>query len=192
MSDRSLFRSVNDLARHTGWLHGAATAWTTYGLAAFALLLLGGYLVARTHDDLRVTTTALLGPAAVLVAVAANQPLVHLFHRARPFDVLPGVLVLTRHASDSGFPSDHAVMAGATAVAVLMVSRRLGAAAVVAALAMAFARVYIGVHFPGDVVVGLAVGAVVAYAALRVGAALLTPVVLRLSQGRLRPLVLAA
>ena len=74
------------------------------------------------------------------------------------------VLVLATRGADFSFPSDHAVMAGAVAVGLVFVSRRLAALAAVAALAMAFARVYIAAHYPADVAVGLALGAAVAVA----------------------------
>jgi membrane-associated phospholipid phosphatase len=52
-------------------------------------------------------------------------------------------------------------MAGAVAAGVWLVSRRLGLLATVAALLMAFTRVYVGAHYPGDVAIGLIFGAVV-------------------------------
>ena len=53
-------------------------------------------------------------------------------------------------------------MAGAVAAGLLLVSRRLGLVAAVAALLMAFSRVYIAAHYPWDVLAGLALGAAVA------------------------------
>ena len=64
--------------------------------------------------------------------------------------------------TDFSFPSDHAVMAGAVAAGLLLAHRRLGAVAVVAAVLMAFSRVYIAAHYPWDVVAGLLLGAAVA------------------------------
>jgi undecaprenyl-diphosphatase len=75
--------------------------------------------------------------------------------------VLTHISVLAHRSSDYSFPSDHAVMAGAVAGGLFLVNRRLGAVAAAAALLMAFARVYIGAHWPGDVLVGLMVGGVV-------------------------------
>ena len=52
-------------------------------------------------------------------------------------------------------------MAGAVAAGLWLVSVRLGLIATVAAVLMAFTRVYIGAHYPWDVIAGVAVGATV-------------------------------
>lgn len=78
--------------------------------------------------------------------------------------------------TDAGFPSDHTVMAGAAAAGLWLVHRRLAVLAAVAAVVMAFARVYIAAHYPQDVLAGLALGAAVSL----VGFYLARPLVTRL------------
>jgi undecaprenyl-diphosphatase len=63
---------------------------------------------------------------------------------------------------DWSFPSNHAAIAAAAVVALLFVSRRLGALACVVAVAMAVSRVWVGAHYPHDVVAGVVVGGLVA------------------------------
>jgi len=63
---------------------------------------------------------------------------------------------------DWSFPSNHAAIAAAAAAALLFVSRRLGAVAVVAAGAMALSRVWVGAHYPHDVAAGVLVGVLTA------------------------------
>jgi membrane-associated phospholipid phosphatase len=159
--DDQLMTDVNDLARHTGWLHGAVLGYADYGVVLFAVLLLVGLWVRRAAPD-RALAAAGWAPIGVLLALALNQPLVAVFAEARPYTTHPGLLVLATPSSDFSFPSDHAVMAGAAAAALWLVSRVLGALATVAALVMAFARVYIAAHYPWDVAAGLVVGALVA------------------------------
>jgi membrane-associated phospholipid phosphatase len=159
--DRPLFRDVNDFTRDTPWLHGGMLAYAAYGTVLFAALLLVGWWVARSSGDLVRVAAALWAPVGALVALAINQLLVNAWQEPRPYDVLSRISVLASRSNDYSFPSDHAVMAGAVAGGLFLVHRRLGAVALAAALLMAFARVYIGAHWPGDVVVGLLVGAAV-------------------------------
>jgi membrane-associated phospholipid phosphatase len=159
--DDRLLVDVNDLARHTGWLHGAVLAYATYGLALFAVLLLAGILLRRTGST-RALAAAGWAVLATLLAVGLNQPLVSGFAEARPYTAHPQLLVLATRSSDFSFPSDHAVMAGAVAAGLWLASRLLGVVATVAALAMAFSRVYIAAHYPWDVAAGLVFGALVA------------------------------
>jgi undecaprenyl-diphosphatase len=100
--------------------------------------------------------------------------------------------VLVGRSHDFAFPSDHAVMAGAVAAGVLLADRRLGAVTVAAALLMAAARVYVGAHFPLDVVAGLFFGSAVAVVTFLVVRPLLVPVVRALTRTPLRPLLSTA
>jgi undecaprenyl-diphosphatase len=75
------------------------------------------------------------------------------------------------------------------AAGVLLADRRLGVIAVAAALLMAAARVYVGAHFPLDVVAGLFFGAAVAVVTFLVVRPLLLPVVTALARTPLRPLL---
>jgi membrane-associated phospholipid phosphatase len=159
--DDRLFFDVNSLARHTGWWHGPMLAYAQYGVVVFGLLLFAGLLVTR-HAPSRHLAGAGWASLAVLVAVAVNQPITHIVNEARPYTTHPHVLLLASRSSDLSFPSDHAVMAGAVAAGLLLVSRRLGLVATAAALLMAFVRVYVGAHYPWDVIAGLAVGVGVA------------------------------
>ncbi len=159
--DDTLFLAINSLARHTGWLHAPLVAYAAYGAELFGLLLLVGLVHARSRDT---TTLAAAGWAglATLIAIAVNQPVAALFHATRPYVSYPDALVLVARSTDYSFPSDHAVMAGAAATGLLLVSRRLGIIAASAAALMAFARVYVAAHYPWDVLSGLLLGAAVA------------------------------
>jgi undecaprenyl-diphosphatase len=159
--DDHILLAINSFARHTPALHQPLLAYATYGVVLFAVLLLAGLISARHRSsrDLAATGWAAI---AMLLALALNQPLGNLVTERRPYVSHLGILRLADVTTDFSFPSDHAVMAGAVAVGLLLAHRRLGAAAAVAALLMAFARVYIGAHYPWDVVAGLLFGGLVA------------------------------
>lgn len=186
-----MFGDINEFARDTGWLHGTLLGFAKYGVGVFAVLLLVGWWVARDRSP-RTMAAALWAGVGTLVAVAANQPLVNGFQEARPYTDHHAILVLVARSADYSFPSDHAVMAGAVAAGLWLVDRRLGIAATIAALLMAFARVYVAAHYPHDVVVGLAFGALVVLVGWWLLSRVLTHVVDRLSTTPMRPLLASA
>jgi membrane-associated phospholipid phosphatase len=189
----SLFEQVNALARATPWLHPVLLGYADYGVVLFGLLLVAGWWVARRSGRPEAVAALICAVVATLVAVAINQPIVNAVHEARPYTTHPGALVLVTRSADFSFPSDHAVMAGAVALGLVFVSRGLAALATVAALVMAFARVYVAAHYPGDVLVGLVLGAVVALVVYLVAHTGVTRLVVTASRSRrLGALVLAS
>ena len=164
-----LFAWTNSLSRATPVLHGPARAFATYGVVLFGLALLVALWQARHASD---TTLASVGWAGlgVLVAVGVNQPVGALFAEPRPYAGHPEVLVLVSRTTDWSFPSDHSVMAGACAVGLMIAARQhralrlLALLATVAAVLMAVDRVYVGAHYPLDVVAGLTLGGAVSVA----------------------------
>ena len=191
-SDSELFLQINAFARATGWLHPLMTAWADYGIVAFALLLVLAWWQARRRDDPSAMAAALWAPLATLLAVAVNQPVAHLAAEPRPYSALRDILVLAHQSNDPSFPSDHAVMAGAVAIAVFTVDRRLGAVAAIAAALLGFSRVYIAAHYPADVLVGLGLGISVAACGGIVVRRTMTSAVVRLTATRWRGLMTAA
>jgi undecaprenyl-diphosphatase len=191
--DPKWFLRINGFARDTPWLHSIITAYADYGIAVFAALLAAGWWIARRQGDLTVLAAAVWAPMGALAAVAINQPIVALVAEPRPYAVLSHILVLAQRSSDPSFPSDHAVVAGAVVAGLWVVSHRLGAVAVVAAAVMAFARVYIGAHYPRDVFVGLVLGSGLSTIGFWVMRPLLLRLLRRAADSRLlRPLLIPA
>ncbi|MGJ5748883.1 undecaprenyl-diphosphatase [Streptomyces puniciscabiei] len=166
--DGSAYADVVHLAQHSpGWLDDTVSAWSTYGLAVFAVLAAVGWWRARRSGVVAAAVTALLVPLVVVVAYGVNSALKLVVREDRPCQSLHvRTLEACPAPGDWSFPSNHAAIAAAAAVALVFVSRRLGATAVVAALAMGVSRVWVGAHYPHDVLAGLAVGALVAVMAM--------------------------
>lgn len=191
--DGSAYTDVVDLARRSpGWLDSAVSAWSTYGLGVFAVLMVMGWWQVRRVSS-AAALTALAVPVVVVLAYAVNSVLKMMVREDRPCQSLHvSTLEACPAPGDWSFPSNHTAIAAAAAVALLFVSRRLGALGVVAALAMALSRVWVGAHYPHDVAVGVAVGSLVALVAMTGlgrrpdGLAALAR---RISATRLRPLL---
>jgi membrane-associated phospholipid phosphatase len=191
-TDAGLYSWITDLAQRVPRpVDTVIQAWSDYGLALFAVLMLVVWWRARQRDAARMAT-ALFMPVAVVAAYAVNDAVKAVFDEQRPCRTLHAVTIEACPAlGDWSFPSNHAAIAAAAAVAVLVADRRLARLAVPAALLMAASRVWIGVHYPHDVVVGLVVGALVAWPIVR-HAHRAAPVVERLRGTPLKPLLRAA
>lgn len=165
----SYYLDVNTFSRHTAWAHGFMHAYALWlGLVLLTAIFCCMYGIVWWRRDLHAAARMGLGGAGTLVALGLNQIVGHAAAEQRPYDTWRHALVLVGKAHDYAFPSDHAVVAGALLTSVLLVSRRdalsdvlLTVGAAVLALFLCFARVYVGAHYPGDVVAGLLLGAVI-------------------------------
>lgn len=191
--DVDVLQGVNGLAEDTTWAHGFMEFMGEYGLLAVLAALLGtAWFRARRRPDHDVAVAGLVwAPIAALLAELANMPLREWVDRPRPFLTHPDVTVLVQGKDDPSFASDHALLTMSLAVALLLVDRRLGAIAVLVAVLQGFARLYVGVHYPTDILGGFALGALVALALSPLALRALLPVVRRVEATPLRPLVVA-
>ncbi|KRV51072.1 hypothetical protein AQ490_02385 [Wenjunlia vitaminophila] len=190
--DVSLLYDINGVAERAP--HQADRAVELIGeygcLGLLLLLALGCWLTARRRPDAPEAVAAVLwAPIAAGVAVLINVPIRGLVERPRPFVDHSGLEVLVDGKNDYSFVSDHATLGMSIAVALFLVHRRLGALAVLVALFQGLARVYMGVHYPSDVLGGFALGTATALLLAPLALALLTPVTSAVARSRLRSLI---
>ncbi len=79
----------------------------------------------------------------------------------RPQQILSGAHVLSTFGSYDSFPSAHTAFAFTVAVFVYQYSRRAGILAILLAILVGVSRIFVGVHFPVDVLAGAAIGILV-------------------------------
>ncbi|MGY2127015.1 phosphatase PAP2 family protein [Blastococcus sp. SYSU DS0617] len=140
------------------WLHRLTTA-ADHG----RLWLAVGGLLALRRGSLR--RGALRGAGSMAITSAlVNAVLKTLFRRVRPVHSGHPDRLLRRSPTSSSFPSGHSASAAAFVTGLAMESLPAGAALAPVGLAVGYSRVHVGVHYPGDVVAGFAVGAGVAAA----------------------------
>ena len=106
----------------------------------------------------RVGATAAL--SLILNTLIVNITVKPLVGRIRPYEVIDGLTLLVERQSDFSFPSGHSAAGFAVAtVMFLLLPKRYGVPAMLLALAIALSRLYVGVHYPTDVLMGIAIGA---------------------------------
>ncbi|MFI9832453.1 phosphatase PAP2 family protein [Streptomyces sp. NPDC051913] len=178
--DVELLYDINGLAKDAPhWFDRVMEFVGEYGiLLATVLLVLWCWLSVRRRggEDAAPSVAALLwAPLAAGVAVLINVPIRGFVERPRPFVDHDGLEVLVSGKTDYSFVSDHATITMALAVGLFVANRKFGVAGILLALLEGFCRVYMGVHYPTDVLGGLALGTAVALLLSPPAMALLTP-----------------
>lgn len=177
--DYSLFKDVNGLSGPSFWdglFKFLANDAVYVAVAIVAVTFLFPWSSRRVERRIGAVTGTLAAGLALIVA----KVLTEVVDRSRPFvDHPKQAHLLIHHARDAGFPSDHATGTFALAMGVWLFDRAIGSVLLVIAAAIAFARVYVGVHYPGDVVGGALIGIA---AALLLGRGPLGRVVTRIGE----------
>lgn len=157
--DFAIEQLINGPAGHTAGLDQVMVAAASWSEPAFIGVIVAWFLygmVRNHHRDRLGAVTALFAAGAALLI---NFVLSHVYFHPRPFVAHPGLVhLLVNHARDNSFPSDHAAGAFAVAAVLVAVRRRIGIVALLGAALVGYARVYVGDHYPLDVVVGVADG----------------------------------
>jgi undecaprenyl-diphosphatase len=138
-------------------------SWSASG---FGYPLLAGFLLAVTPPEGRMLL------AAGLIAFSIELPLYKVIKqcvkRNRPCEALPGVEARARPGDQFSFPSGHSAAAVLVATLLGHSFPFLYPIAGAWALAVGFSRVYLGVHYPSDVLAGMALGILSAWAGIAV------------------------
>lgn len=109
-----------------------------------------------------------MGAALLIGLVVCNLTLKPLVARPRPYEYLAEhfgqtVVLLVETPHDFSFPSGHTIASFEAATVLLIHDKRLGIPAMVLAVAIAFSRLYLFVHYPTDVIFSVFLGIGIAF-----------------------------
>lgn len=160
--DFDLYRAINGLAGRSDLLDAASRHLSTdLPFAAVAVVALL-FLVPWRRHRLERRLGAVSATVSAALALLISQPIAEAADRVRPYLAHPRPSHLLIPAShDPSFPSDHATGAFALALAVWFYDRLAGSLLLALAALLGFARVFVGTHYPGDVLGGFAIAAAV-------------------------------
>jgi undecaprenyl-diphosphatase len=153
--DMSLFRILNQVpAAAAAVLTPVSHLFLPAGIIAVAVLAVV-YAVARNRSVLPVAAGAAAAGIAWLLAHVAKA----ITDRPRPYEVIAGAVLRQQPAHGTSFPSSHTAVTLAVAIALVpFLARPLAAAGIGYAVLVGWSRVYLGVHYPLDVLAGAGIG----------------------------------
>lgn len=129
---------------------------TGLGNAGWIWIVLAAVLLAYPKTR---KTGCIVVAALIFDLILCNGILKNLIARTRPFDINTAVELIVKRPKDYSFPSGHTA-ASFAAIGALFWSgqKKLGIAALVLGILIAFSRLYLYVHFPTDILGGIAIG----------------------------------
>ena len=150
-ADVALFRLVND-TMSAGWLDRVMPWLSWNSLFVPALVLTVVLLLVKGGTRGRVLVGMLV--VSISLTDATSNLLKHTFNRPRPFAQLERVHLLAGQGTSASMPSSHAANWFAAVAVMGLFYRRSRRWMIPVACAVSYSRMYIGVHFPSDVLVG--------------------------------------
>jgi len=166
--DYQLFKLINDFATknlYLDWLGIFAAKYLIFVIVAISLSLF-----------IRNRLAAINAFISSIIALAINYLISLIYFRPRPFVSHLVNLLISKPASDKSFPSDHTALAFALAFSIYFslrqaqgkLNKKLGIFLLVLALIVGLGRIYVGVHYPLDILGGILVGFLTAFLVKRV------------------------
>lgn len=157
-ADRAVFHAIN---------HGGVSGFFDWLMpmlsddGRFKIPFLLVFLAMMVFGKSRARTAALLViPLIALSDQLSSNLIKHAVERIRPCHVLPDVRLLAGCSGSFSMPSSHAANSAAAAVHFALAYPRLAIPLGLFAFGVGYSRVYVGVHYPSDVLVGFLVGVV--------------------------------
>ncbi|PFW87778.1 undecaprenyl-diphosphatase [Bacillus pseudomycoides] len=147
------FRWINDLGKQNPSLNPMMVFVAEYMLYALVLGVLIYWFTRNNKNRMMI----IQGGLAFIVAEIIGKIVGQFYSHHQPFAVLPNVNQLVEHEIDNSFPSDHTILFFSICVSIWLVRKKEGWLWLML-VCVAISRIWVGVHYPIDVVTGALVG----------------------------------
>jgi undecaprenyl-diphosphatase len=163
MSDTSLFLLINGWAGKTPFVDelfkGISNDYFTFIFSCLVLVWL--WFSTRDPDKRQQTQKAVLTALISIGMVSIMMGIINQhYFRERPFDVLPqgSINLIFYRPHDSSFPSNFAAVIFSLAIPMFIKNKSWGSLLLALAIVASFGRIFMGVHYPLDVLAGAFLG----------------------------------
>jgi undecaprenyl-diphosphatase len=164
--DWRLYKAIYDVSLHHHWLGTLFSDIEKASIPVMVVITAALWFFSRPDGDRKWKLACGSGFAAAALGYVVAFVIHHIWARPRPY--------LTHHIShpwsnttDASFPSDHTTVSFAIAFAVLSFDLPAGVIFVVIAAIIGVGRLFIGAHYPSDVLAGLVIGLIAAGVVVR-------------------------
>ncbi|MBU6112758.1 undecaprenyl-diphosphatase [Mammaliicoccus lentus] len=149
-----LFRMFNDLGKEVMFLNPIMIFFAKY-MKYFLLFGIIMYWFTRKREN-RIMIISSMFAFVVAEVFGAIAGAIH--SNNQPFAELSNVNQLIGHAIDNSFPSDHAIEFFSICITFLLFKKNLRYVWLAIAILVSISRVWVGVHYPADILVGAILG----------------------------------
>ncbi|KIV53043.1 undecaprenyl-diphosphatase [Aneurinibacillus migulanus] len=150
------FRLINDLGKQYPYLNPVIVFLAEYMLY-FLCLSVVVYWFTRTNKNRMMVIQAVI---AFILAEILGKMAGQFHSHYQPFAVLPHVNQLIEHDIDNSFPSDHTILFFSVCISFWLVRKKGEWLWLMLPCCVAISRIWVGVHYPIDVITGALLGVI--------------------------------
>ena len=160
--DITIFRSINNLSDLYPFLNSIMIFFAEYSLYLLALYLILSWFLGPNKSKNRLTLLSCV--IAFAGSFLVGKLVGHFITHPQPFVTLDHVHQLIHHGINNSFPSDHTILFFSIAFTLLFFNKgRKGLIAIIFASIVAISRIWVGVHFPSDILASIIISFFIAY-----------------------------